>query len=77
MVTITLAVPDELKQKMDSFKELNWSEVARQAFKQKIEDLELFGKFTEKSTLTEKDAERLGREVGETLTRRLRQKARA
>lgn len=76
MVTMTLAVPEELKQKMDSFTEINWSEVARQAFMQKITDLEFLRKFKSKSTLTEADALRLGREVSKALTKRLKQKAR-
>ena len=73
MANMTLAVPEGLKQKMDSFGEINWSEVARQAFTQKIADMELLDKFTAKSRLTEKDAERLGRKVGEALTKRLQQ----
>ena len=40
---------------------------------QKIADLELLDKFTAKSTLTEKDVERLGRKVGEALAKRLQQ----
>ena len=28
MPTITLSVPEDLKQEMDEFKEMNWSEVA-------------------------------------------------
>ncbi len=77
MPTVNLAVPEELKHKMDKHAEINWSEVARQAFKQKLEDLEILDDFTGKSALTEQDAERLGRKVGEALTRRLRQKASA
>lgn len=75
MVNVTLAVPEELKKKMDSFAEINWSAVARQAFSQKISDLEILNRFTEKSTFTEKDAERLGKKVGEALTKRLQQTA--
>ena len=71
MTTLTLAVPDEMKKKMDSFPEMNWSEVARQAFMQKIEDMEFLRKFKEKSTLTEEDALRLGKEVNQALTKRL------
>ena len=70
MTTMTLAVPTELKQKMDSFPEMNWSEVARQAFLQRIKDLEFLKKFKEKSTLTEEDALRLGAEVSKGLTKR-------
>lgn len=75
MVNVTLAVPEDLKKKMDSFAEINWSAVARQAFSQKISDLELLNRFSERSTLTEKDAERLGRKVGEALAKRLQQTA--
>jgi len=72
---MTLAVPAELKQKMETFAEINWSEVARQAFMQKITDLEFLKKFKSKSTLTEKDALRMGKEVSKALTKRLKQKA--
>jgi hypothetical protein len=40
MTTLTLSVPQELKRKMELFIEINWSAVAREAFKQKIADLE-------------------------------------
>jgi len=76
MTTLTLAVPDEMKRKMDSFPEMNWSEVARQAFMQKIEDMEFLRKFKEKSELTEADALRLGNEVSKSVSDRLRQMAR-
>lgn len=69
---MTLAVPEELKQKMDSFAEINWSEVARQAFKQKIKDMELLKKFKEKSTMTEKDALRMGGKVSKALSKKLK-----
>ena len=72
MVTMTLAVPEELKHEMEKFAEINWSEVARGAFRQKIRDLEFLRKFKSKSTLTEEDAQRLGRKVGEALTKRLK-----
>jgi hypothetical protein len=35
MPNMTLSIPVELKAKMDRFKEINWSEVARQAIFQK------------------------------------------
>jgi len=72
MTTLTLAVPEEIKKKMDSFPEMNWSEVARQAFIQKIEDMEFLRKFKEKSKLTESDALRLGKEVIKEVSNKLR-----
>jgi len=41
MANITLAVTDELYDKMKKHSEFKWSEVARQAIEQKIEDAEL------------------------------------
>ena len=70
MVSITLAVPTELKQKMDKFAEINWSAVAREAFMQKIKDLEFLKEFKSKSALTTEEAIRLGRELNERLTKR-------
>jgi len=73
MTTLTLAVPEEMKKRMDSFPEMNWSEVARQAFTQKIEDMEFLRKFKEKSKLTESDAMRLGKEVSKSISIKLRE----
>lgn len=70
MTTMTLAVPSELKDKMEKFPELNWSEVARQAFIQRIRDLEFLKKFKSDSNLTEEDTLRLGRELNKNLAKR-------
>ena len=70
MTTMTLAVPSELKHKMETFPEMNWSEVARQAFVQRIKDLEFLKKFKSDSTLTEENALRLGRELNKNLAKR-------
>lgn len=70
MVSVTLSVPEEIKHKMEKFPEMNWSEVARQAFMQKIKDLEFLKKFTSDSTLTEDDALKLGRELNKNLAKR-------
>ena len=70
MTTMTLAVPSELKHKMETFPEMNWSEVARQAFMQRIKDLEFLKKFKSDSTMTEEDALRLGRELNKNLAKR-------
>ena len=70
MTTMTLAVPFELKHKMDLFTEINWSEVARQAFMHKIEDLEFLEKFKSESKMTEEDALNLGKELSKKLAKR-------
>ena len=76
MTTLTLAVPDEIKKKMDAFPEMNWSEVARQAFLSKIEDMEFLRRFKEKSKLTESEALKLGKQVSKSVSDRLRKMAR-
>lgn len=70
MVTLTLAVPKELKDKMEGFPEMNWSAVARESFIQRVKDLEFIKKFKAKSTLTEEDAIKLGRELNKNLAKR-------
>jgi len=70
MVTMTLAVPNELRNKMESFPEINWSEVARQAFNQKVSDLEFLRKFKSKSKFTEADAMKFGAEISRKLANR-------
>ena len=58
MPNMTLAIPIELKQKMDHFKEINWSEVARQAIRQKALMLEKMNKLFSKSKLNEGDIDK-------------------
>jgi len=72
MVSITLAVPVELKHRMDRFEEINWSAVAREAFSRKVSDLEFIKKFSSESTMTEEDALRMGRELNSRLAKRRR-----
>jgi len=74
MVNITLSIPSELKGKMDSFAEINWSAVAREAFDEKINDMEFIKKFKAKSALTEDDAIQLGRELNKNLAKRKQDK---
>ncbi|MFT4326859.1 MAG: hypothetical protein ACMXYK_05125 [Candidatus Woesearchaeota archaeon] len=70
MVTMTLAVPNELKQKMEQFKEINWSEVARQSFARKLSDLEMLQKMSEHSSFTEKDALTLSKKLNKAVAKR-------
>jgi len=70
MVNVTLSIPTDLKHKMENFAEINWSAVAREAFDEKINDLEFIKKFKSKSILTEKDAIKLGKELNKKLAKR-------
>ncbi|MFB6100901.1 MAG: hypothetical protein ABEK16_06560 [Candidatus Nanohalobium sp.] len=63
MSNVTVSVGDELKRKMDEHPEMNWSEVARQAIKEKIDDLEVMDEIASRSELTEEDVEELSRKI--------------
>ena len=63
MPTITLSVPEELKREMDESAEINWSEVARAAIREKVSQLRILKAIVAKSKLTEKDALELGRKL--------------
>ena len=70
MPTLTLAIPKELKEEMDSMPELNWSEIARKAISEKAAEYKLFTSIVAKSKMTEKDALELGRAVNKRLHER-------
>lgn len=70
MASLTLSVPAELKQKMASFKYINWSEVARAAILDKVQILERMDKLLSKSTLTQEDTVTYGREVNKRIWKR-------
>jgi len=67
MPTITLSVPEELKDEMDKSRFINWSEVAREAIKERISQLAILNKITKKSKLTEKDALEIGRKIKKSM----------
>jgi len=71
MVNMTLAIPEELKKEMDEVKFVNWSEVARTAFKEKLIQFQLFQKIASKSKLTQKDANELSRKINRAASERL------
>lgn len=73
MTTMTLAIPIELKHKLEGFPEINWSAVARQAFIQKIRDLEFLKQFKAESEMTEKEALKLGKQVRKNLAKKFRE----
>jgi hypothetical protein len=74
MVTVTLSVPIELKKRMERFPEINWSEVARQAFLEKIKDLLFLEEFKSKSNMTMKEALAEGSEVDRSLSKRYKKR---
>ena len=65
MVSLTLAVPNELKNIMNKYPEINWSEVARRAILEKSKILEKMDKLLSKRKINEEDALKHGNIVKE------------
>ena len=74
MPTMTLAIPAELKKRMESHAIINWSAVARKAFEQQLRDLETLQRFAAKVKLTEAEALKFGREVNKRVSAHYRKK---
>lgn len=70
MANMTFSIPSDLKNEMDEFPEMNWSEVARAAIRQKLADLKFLRAFKADSEITPEDAERLGRELSEKVAQK-------
>ena len=69
MTNMTLAVPAELIRVMKKHKDIKWSEVAREALREKANKLELMDKLLSKSKLTEKDAIEIGRKISKSMAK--------
>ena len=63
MPSLTLAIPQELKEKMQQFPEINWSEVARQAIIEKTKRLERMNQLLQNSTLNETEVLEFGNSI--------------
>ena len=63
MVSMTLAIPKEMKKEMELYPEINWSVVARAAIKRKLQILQEMDRILANSKLTEQDALLLGRKI--------------
>ncbi len=70
MPNMTLSIPEELHKKMKRHTELKWSDVARQAFEKKVDEVEFMEKVLSKSKLEERDSERIGNEIKSKMNKR-------
>ena len=71
MPSLTLSIPEDLKREMDGHKFINWSEVAREAIRERLESLNILNSIAAKSKLTEKDALELGRKIKHSMHLRM------
>ncbi|MDP3742566.1 MAG: hypothetical protein Q8R15_04585 [Candidatus Micrarchaeota archaeon] len=73
MVNITIAVPVPLKAQLEKHPEINWSEVARQAWIAKLSNLEklqLINEITKNVKISDDDVEELARKIKHSLALR-------
>ncbi len=73
MANITLSIPNDLKEMMEKFPEINWSEVARDSIKKKIAQLQFLKGFRMDSEISPEDALKLGREASKLLIERYKE----
>ncbi len=67
---MTLSVDDELFAEIKRHKEIKWSEVARQAFRRKLDHVHVWDRLLAESELTEADISDVARDVDESMARR-------
>lgn len=75
MPTITVSVDDALKERMEKHPEINWSEVTRQAIRNKIEKLDLMDELTAESELTRADVDELAAKINESARKRIEEES--
>jgi hypothetical protein len=73
MAEINVRIPEELKQEMGEFPEVEWRTVARKLLEEELERMRELKAIVSKSRLTEKDVEELSAKVDESLARRFRE----
>ena len=61
MTSLTLPIPEQIKQKMKKFKHVNWAEVIRSAILDKMQILEEMNQMLSASTLTDEETMTYGR----------------
>lgn len=71
MANMTLSIPDELLNRMRQFREIKWSEIARQEIERRINNFEAMEKIASKSKLTEKDVDEISGKIKASLAKRL------
>jgi len=60
---MTLSIPEPLFERMKAMKEMRWSEIARQAFENKIRENDIEESLLKKSKITAKDIEEISSKI--------------
>jgi hypothetical protein len=67
MPTMTLSIPDDLYAVIKQHNEIKWSVIARNAMWEYARKVQLVDSILEKSKLTEKDAENIGKLIKKSI----------
>ncbi len=70
MVNMTLSIPKELHKEMMRHSELKWSDIARQTFEKKLQEIHWVDEVLKRSTLTEEEAEKIGHKIKHQIRKR-------
>ncbi len=70
MPNMTLAIPEDLHEAMRKHQEIKWSEVARQALRERVQMLDVMDRMLTNSRLSEKDALKFGRLANKGIAKR-------
>ena len=71
MTNLTLAIPEELHEKMNKHSEIRWSEVVRKTIAEKINDLEMMDALVSKSKLTQNDVDKIAHKINRAVFKEL------
>ena len=63
MTNITLAIPNDLHERMKHHSEIRWSEVVRKSISRKVEILDAMNTIANKSKLTKKDVDEISKRI--------------
>lgn len=73
MATLSVSIPEDVKETMDKFRGIDWSRVARLAVSNKAKQLAFLKYFASESELTEQDALELGKRVNKAVAGKYRE----
>jgi len=71
MVNITLTLSEELKNKLQMHKEVNWSAVMRKALQEHLHRIEVVEAIAQKSKLTQKDVDEIAKKINRDTAKQL------
>ena len=72
MGTLSVSVPDDLREQMVKLEEINWSAVARKAFEEKVREVEFLRNLAQKSRLTNLGADEIAKKINRSMAKKFK-----